>query len=152
MKKLKPRTISDILVKAGTGHSSVISHCLTLKKLNQYLHDFLPAPLKNHCGVAGFHGTRITLYARSPAWSYKLRAHASAINQFMREQGIPVKKTRFIVVPPTPPDSEPATRILPSLSRSQKKIIEKAAESLQNQRLRKLLLDFVNKPARNDKT
>ncbi len=151
MKKLEPRTISDILAKAGTGHSSVISHCIRLQKLNRHLREFLPSPLKNHCGVASFSRTKITLYAHSPAWCYKLRAHASAINHFLRKKGIPVRKLRFIVVPRILPDADSVTRILPtpSLSGTQVKIIEKAAESVQDQRLRELLLDFV-KPARND--
>lgn len=143
MQKLKPTAVSDLLNNA-VDHSSVIFQCKQLLKLENLLHELLPEPLRQNCGIANFINGQLTLYSRSPAWCYKLRTHARKISKMMKKKGISIKKVHVIVVQE---DVKPLTSSLPkpSLSESQKQIIREAIEKLDNPELASILQSFVNR-------
>ena len=143
MKKLKPIVLSKILSKHDICHNSIISRAAHLLELNKSLQNFLPEPMGKYCGIANIKGGNITLFARTPAWCYKLRLHASEISNFLIKQGVSTQNISVVVIPPS---TETGTKSLPKaeISSYARESIRKTAEAMQDSELKSVLVDFIS--------
>ncbi len=142
MKKLKPIILSKILKKHDLCHNSIISKAARLLELNKSLQSFLPNPLGENCGISNLNGGNITLYARTPAWCYKLRLHASEIRNFLIRKGVSIQNVSIVVIPSSP---EVSTKILPraKISQHSQESIRKTAEAMEDSELKVALMHFL---------
>lgn len=148
MKKLKPTVLSNILKKHDICHNSIISKASHLLDLNNALQKFLPEPMSKFCGIVNINGVNLTLYARTSAWCYKLRLHASEISNFLIAKGVSIQNVRVVVIPSSP---EIGTISLPTpeISDKAQESIRKTAEAMEDSELKKVLLHFVNNLDKN---
>jgi len=149
MQKLKPTALSKILEKQDLRHNSVISKAARLIKLNKLLHNFLPKPMGDFCRISSIKGVIVTLYARTPAWCYKLRLHASEISKYLNQNGISTKKVRIVVIPSSP---ETVTKTLPTptISDHARQSIKETAMSMEDSELKDTLLSIAENTSSPD--
>ena len=113
MKKLYPKSVSNILKNKKLLTYSVTEHALILQQLDRILQKILPEPLAQHCQVANIHteplqqkngrlrdihSKTLVLAASSPSWSSRLRFHVPEILKALQQDyEIPVQNIRILV-------------------------------------------------------
>ncbi len=135
--------LAKILKKHDLCHNSVISKAAHLLELNNALKTYLPEPMGEYCGIANINGVNITLYARTSAWCYKLRLHASEISNFLIGKGVSIQNVSVVVIPSSP---EISTKSLPraAISQRSQETIRKTAEAMEDSELKNALIHFID--------
>ena len=138
----KPRIFSS-LINQDTGLDRLYQHTKFLLYLNKCLNSVLAEPLNQHCQIANYDKSTLTILADSPAWSTRLRYNTSDILSRMRTDfGLDSLKTIRIKTRPIDTPVHARHRKL-LLSSSAAKFINQIAGTITDEKLRLSLLKLA---------
>ena len=138
----KPLTFSSLINK-GSDLDKLYQHTKFLLRLNKCLHNILDEPLNQHCQIANFDKSILTILADSPVWSARLRFNTSNIlNRIRTDFGLDTLKTIRIKIRPidTPVNTKQKKLILSPVA---SEFINQAANTITDEKLRSSLLKLA---------
>ena len=131
------------LINQDSDLDRLYQHTKLLLNLNKYLYNILDEPLNQHCQIANFDNSILTIFADSPVWSARLRYNTSSIlNRMRTEFGINTLKTIRIKIKPIESLAYTKHRKL-ILSSAASEFINQVANTISDEKLRSSLLKLA---------
>jgi len=133
------------LINKDSDLKRLYQHTKLLLKLNKCLYNILDEPLNQHCRIANFDNTILTILADSPVWSARLRFNTSNILIRMRTDfGLDTLKTIRIKIRPIdiPVYTKHRKFILSSVA---SEFINQAANTITDEKLRSSLFNLAKR-------
>lgn len=150
MLKHNPKTIPGILENRKLLTKPLFRHARYLQQLDAMVRACLPPPLNEHCQVANCSNTELTLAARTPAWSTRLRYYAPEILKLLRNQidNAP-RKVKIVIIPPEKKAARVRPRSAQKPSPQSAALLQETAQHIQHPELQASLLRLSRNIARN---
>lgn len=95
-------------LSGNSGLGQLVQHSARLRELEHKLVDHLGPPLDQHCRIANYADTTLTLHTDSPAWAAKLRFITPDILNYMRSR-CHLHNIRTVRIRVLLPDSNPVS-------------------------------------------
>ena len=134
----KPLVFSS-LINQDSDLDRLYQHTKFLLNLNKYLFNILGEPLNQHCQIANYDNSILTILADSPEWSARLRYNTSNIlNRIRTESGLNTLKTIRIKIRPIEIHTYTNQRKL-TLSFAASEFINQVANTITDEKLRSSL-------------
>jgi len=143
-----PKPLYKYLRQKKDGVADLVTKANYLKKLNEELQALLPSPLNNHVQVSSLTGNILHLIASSPAWVTKVRLMNKEILRtisnntlfFQHVTHISISGQAFFYRSKTKP-----IKAKRNISSAAKLSLEKSAEGLENEELKRALLRLASR-------
>ena len=124
-----------------SGHlKQLCTRAQALTKLNNYVQNLLPAPLKPHCQVANLHEGTLVMLVDSAVWANQLRFYQTTLLRAWQPDQAGSQAPRQLAIRIASKHvAEKAPSAKPELSEESAALLESTADSLSDQGLREAL-------------
>lgn len=151
MRRLKLRSVGNLLNDRANPSRKLLEHSLRLERLGGQVGALLPDACRPHCRVANLRGGLLSIAADSPAWAARIRFLAPRLLQVLqqprslqRQTDLPIHRIEISVMPVETSIARPATR-RPGLSHKTLALLEETAQSMDDPALRAALLRLARR-------
>lgn len=145
MQKKPVQKINQVLSGDCDQLSSILRRARYLQALTSELRGQLPAPLRNHCAVAGVSDGTLIVCADSAAWAGKVRFYGPALIAHLKKRPRlhDLRQVRVKISPP--PAGQPAPAARTAISEHTAAVIENCATAVTDIPLQNALLRFARR-------
>lgn len=145
MRRLKLRSIGNLLNDRANPSRMLLEHSLRLERLSGQVRALLPDACRPHCRVANLRGGLLSIAADSPAWAARVRFLAPRLLQnLQRQSDLPIHRIEVSVMPVEISIARPTIR-RPGLSHKTLALLEETAQSMDDPALRAALLRLARR-------
>jgi len=134
---IKPRSINTFL-RSGSALKELHNNLKTQEKLLTITRRLLPEPLEQHCLSVQQRYSKLIIHTDSSAWASRLRYFSRDLRAKLQSAGIQVQKIEIRVLINNQPKKSSIRRVH-QLSQDNAKLIESAADDIQDIELRAAL-------------
>lgn len=133
--------LTTLLNNESSGLSRLLQRARQLQQLTDTLSAILPQAVYGHCHVGNVSGDTLVLITDSPAWSTRLRFHAPAILEHLKEtHGLALHRVRIRVHPSERPRQIKRAARNPTLGPESAALLRQTAQGISDPGLKQALL------------